>query len=134
MLLGTHQRLAKVNDFTVKARDSIFERVYQFNYLGVTLDPCRSWNDHIDHTASKILARIGMLREVRKVIPRKACITLYDAMILSLYDYCSAVWDSHKCISYFCGFNSYSRKYLTPESSQDRNKNKKNHFATDSIK
>ena len=24
MLLGTHQRLAKVNDFTVKARDSIF--------------------------------------------------------------------------------------------------------------
>ena len=35
-----------------------------------------------------------MLRKVPKVIPREACITLYDAMILPLYDYCSAVWDS----------------------------------------
>ena len=35
-----------------------------------------------------------MPRKVRKVIPREACITLYDAMILSLYDYCSAAWDS----------------------------------------
>ena len=34
-----------------------------------------------------------MLRKVRKVIPRDACITLYNAMILPLFDYCSAVWD-----------------------------------------
>ena len=54
MLLGTHQRLAKVNGFAVKykARDSIFVRVYQFKYLGVTFDLCLSWNDHIDYIAS----------------------------------------------------------------------------------
>ena len=94
MLVGTHQRLAKVNDFTVKARDSIFERVYQFKYLGVTLDPCFSWNNHTDYIASKISAWIGMLQKARKVIPREACIMLCDAMILPPYDHCSAVWDS----------------------------------------
>ena len=34
-----------------------------------------------------------MLRKARKVVPREACITLYDTMILPLFDYCSAVWD-----------------------------------------
>ena len=53
-----------------------------------------SWDDHIDYIASKSSARIGMLRKVRKVIPIEACITLFDAMILPLYDYCSAVWDN----------------------------------------
>ena len=78
----------------LKHGNSVFERVNQSKYLVVTLDPCLSWNDHIDYIASKISARIGMLRNVRKVIPREACITLYDAMISPLYDYCSAIWDS----------------------------------------
>ena len=34
-----------------------------------------------------------MLRKARKVIPRDACITLYNAMIFPLFDYCSSVWD-----------------------------------------
>ena len=50
---GTHQRLASVGNFTVKAKDTIMSRVYQFKYLGVVLDPCLSWNDHIDYTSRK---------------------------------------------------------------------------------
>ena len=34
-----------------------------------------------------------MLRKARKVIPREACVILYDSMILPLFDYCVAVWD-----------------------------------------
>ena len=44
-------------------------RVYQFKYLGVILDPSLTWNDHIDYIASKISARLGMLRKAPKVIP-----------------------------------------------------------------
>lgn len=94
MLLGTHQRLAKVSSFTVKARDTILQRVYKFKYLGVVLDPHLSWNEHIDHITSKISSRLGMLRKARDVVPREACITLYNAMVLPLFDYCSIVWDS----------------------------------------
>ena len=93
MLVGTHQRLARVTSFCVTACNKTFSRVYQFKYLGVMLDPSLSWNDHIDHISSKISSRLGMLRKARKVIPREACITLYDSMILPLFDYCSAVWD-----------------------------------------
>ena len=92
MLVGTHQRLSRVNSFTVHARNNILGRVYQFKYLGVMLDPTLSWNDHIDYISSKISSRLGMLRKARRVVPREACITLYESMVLPLFDYCSAVW------------------------------------------
>ena len=57
------------------------------------LDPCLSWNDHIELISTKTSSRLGMLRKARRVIPREACITLYDTMILRFFYYCSAVWD-----------------------------------------
>ena len=35
-----------------------------------------------------------MLRKVRKVIPRESCLTLYNAVILPVFDCCAVVWDS----------------------------------------
>ena len=35
-----------------------------------------------------------MLRKARKVIPRESCLTLYNAMILPVFDYSAVVWDS----------------------------------------
>ena len=94
MFVGSQQKFARVTDFCIMARNKTLGRVYEFKYLGVVLDSCLSWNDHIDLISTKISSRLGMLRKARRVIPRKACITLYDTMILPLFDYCSAVWDS----------------------------------------
>ena len=58
------------------------------------LDPYLSWNDHIDYIGCKISAKLGMLRKARKVILREWCLTLYNAMILAVFDYCAVVWDS----------------------------------------
>ena len=79
MLVGTHQRLVRVINFRITARNMPLGSVYQFKYLGVILDPSLTWNDHIDYIASKISSRLGILRKVRKVIPRESCITLYDS-------------------------------------------------------
>ena len=34
-----------------------------------------------------------MLRKALKVIPRESCLTLYNATILPVFDYCAVVWD-----------------------------------------
>ena len=68
--------------------------VFWFKYLGVTLDPNLSWNEHIDVLGNKISSRLGMLRKARKVLPRDACLTLFNAMVLPLFDYCCVVWDA----------------------------------------
>ena len=51
-------------------------------------------DDHIDYIGCKISAKLGVLRKVRKVILRESCLTLYNAMILAVFDYCAVVWDS----------------------------------------
>ena len=91
MLTGTYQRLSLVDSFTVRAGDTVLSRVYQFKYLGVMLDPYLSWNDHIDYIWRKISAKLGMLRKARKVIPRESCLTLYNAMITPVFDYCAVL-------------------------------------------
>ena len=52
--------------------------------LGVVLDPCLSWNDHINFITNKISSRLGMLRKAEKILPQETYITLYNAMILPL--------------------------------------------------
>ena len=91
--MGTHQKLNSVQSFTVSVNDKDLERVYIFKYLGVILDPCLTWNEHIEHIGNKISSRLGMLRRARKVTPKEACITLFNAMVLPLFDYCCVVWD-----------------------------------------
>ena len=67
MLSGTHQRLARMDTFLVKAKDTVLSRVYQFKYPGVILDPSLSWNDHVDYIGRKVSMRLGMLRRARKL-------------------------------------------------------------------
>ena len=95
MLTGTHQRLALVDSSTVRAGDTVLSQVYQFKYLGIMLDAYLSWNDHIDYIGRKISAKLSMLRKARKVIQRESGLTLYNAMILPVFDYCAVIWDSH---------------------------------------
>ena len=83
-----------MNSVTVRAGDTVLSRVYQFKYLGVMLDPYLTWNDHTDYIGRKISAKLGMLRKARKVIPRESCLTLCNAMILPVFDYCAVVWNS----------------------------------------
>ena len=59
MFTGTHQRLAVVDSFTVRAGDTVLSRVY-LKYLGVMVDPYLLWNDHIDYIGRKISAKLGM--------------------------------------------------------------------------
>ena len=42
---------------------------------------------------SKIFSWLGMLRRASKVLPRSACITLYNAVVLSLFVYCACIWN-----------------------------------------
>lgn len=58
-------------------------------------------NDLDDYISTKISSLLGMLRKARKIICQ-ACVTLYVAMILPLFDYCSAVQE--KCGKTNCNF------------------------------
>ena len=70
MLVGSQRKFLRVTDHRITARNyKTLGRVYEFKYLGVMLDSCLSWNDHIDLISTNISSRLGMLRKAPKVIP-----------------------------------------------------------------
>jgi hypothetical protein len=62
-------------------------------YLGVTLDASLNFDDHVAHVCSKISKAIGILKYC-KFLPTPVLITMYNAIILPHFDYCSTVWGS----------------------------------------
>ena len=91
MLIGTHQRLSTVDNFMVMAENINLTTVGTFRHLGIILDQTLSWKDHVSSLGKKISSRLGMFRRARKVLPKHTCLTLYNAMILPLFDYCAPV-------------------------------------------
>ena len=94
MLVGTHQRTTEASDLVIEISNTRLERVNKFKYLGLLQDNTLSWKDHIEYIGHKISSRLGILLRSRKVLPKPTCQTLYNTLVLPLFDYCSPVWDS----------------------------------------
>ena len=47
----------------------------------------------IEHIGNKISSGPGMLGRATKSHPKEAFISLFNAMVLPLFDYCCCVWD-----------------------------------------
>ena len=91
VLVGTRQRLNAVESFSVAADKTSLERVDTFKYLGVTMDETLSWKEHVSLLGKKVSSRLALLRRARKVLPKSTCITLYNAIVLPLFDYFGVV-------------------------------------------
>ena len=95
--MTTHQRLSKLNSFTIKSRETILSREYKFKYLGVMLDPCLTWNYHIDYITTKILSWLGICcgRLGRSFLGGYVshCMSLWSYLTVPPFDYYSTVWD-----------------------------------------
>ena len=58
-------------------------------YLGMIVDDCFTWEDHIEYITLKINRGIGINRRVRQLIPEKALLLLYQTLIDTCF---STVW------------------------------------------
>ena len=96
MLVVTHQRTAEADDLVMEISNTCLERVNKFKYLGVLLDNTLSWKDYVylEYIGNKILSRLGILCQARKVLCKPTCQMLYNTLVLPLFNYCSPVWDS----------------------------------------
>ena len=92
MIFGSPQKLNRIQNILVKVEDTCFERTQSFKYLGVTLNQSMSWADHVDAISTKINQRIGLIRRIRDVLPLQVRVTLYNTLILPLFDYGDVIW------------------------------------------
>ena len=73
-----------IEDETKTIKDSL-------KILGVTLDNQLSFEQHLEESISKVNAKIGALRRIRKFISEQVALKLYIAYVLPQLEYCSPI-------------------------------------------
>ena len=51
-----------------------------------------TWQDHISSIVNKVNQRLGVLRRVKQMLPLQSRLTLYNSLVLPLFDYGDIVW------------------------------------------
>ena len=95
MIIGSRQRISIIiTDLKIELGESVIKRVNKSKTLGIVTDEHLSWNDQIQNVVTKVSKEIGMLRRIRQFVPKSTILRIYNAIVLSHFDYCSLVWDN----------------------------------------
>ena len=101
MILGTpHMTSVKVRkDLNVSLNNTTPERVRFTKFLGVLIDECLTWKQHIDCVSKTISRNIGVMNKLKYSIPGRILHTLYCTLITPYLNYGILIWGS-TCKSY----------------------------------
>ena len=82
MLIGSRQRLSQIISHPILSIGSeSIKRVSSTKTLGVMLDECITWKDHIDEVAKKAAKGIGILRRSKGFLDKDTLKTVYIALL-----------------------------------------------------
>ena len=94
MLFGTPNMLSTTAPLALSHGTDKIEQVASFKYLGVTLDSKLNFEDFIDEIARKVASRIAVLGRVRRYLPVRHRVMLFNTLVLPHFDYASIVWSN----------------------------------------
>ncbi|CAL8076821.1 unnamed protein product [Orchesella dallaii] len=81
---------------SICVRNHVIQRVYTFKYLGVTLDPCLTFEEHYKLVSQKLARKIKYLRGFKRFLTDKVMKLMVNAHLHSVLDYALDIW---ACIS-----------------------------------
>lgn len=90
----------KNKDFTIRkesvnsiqVRNYEIERVFNFKYLGVTLDPCLIFNLHYESVVKKLTNKIRYLRGFKRYFNPQIFKVMVNCHLYSVIDYAIDIW------------------------------------------
>ncbi len=86
MVFHTPQK--RVKPFGLKIENTIVERVYEFNFLGLIMNENLNWKCHVNNIANKISNSTGILNKLKVFFPLNAKVLIYNSLILSHLNFC----------------------------------------------
>ena len=96
-------------------KEEIVETVSSYKYLGVTVDDCLKWNDHLKLLKNKVHQRMYFLSKlVCFNIDRTLCTLFYRSCIESIVTFCISVWGGNISVADKQGVNRIIKR--RPES------------------
>ena len=99
--MGTsHMTSVKTSSsLSVILNDTVLERVKNTKFLGVQIDECLTWKNHIDCISKTLSRNIGVMNKLKYSIPTRILHTLYCSLVSPYLNYAILIWGK-TCKSY----------------------------------
>ena len=94
LAVGVQQLLQKLSSFCITLFDKELQSLPVVKDLGVLLDTCLSYNEHISKTASNCLLKLQQFNRIKHVLDRKTLLLVINSFLFSRLQYCSTVWSN----------------------------------------
>ena len=100
MIMGTLQKLSSLDSDPFMTPFKLILNNYEIRrvkktttkYLGMIVDDCLTWEDHMKLYTLKINRDIGIIKRIKQLISEKAALLFYQTLIDPYFRYCSTVW------------------------------------------
>ena len=76
----------------VKIDNTVIERKKEARFLGVIVDEKLTWAKHINAVKTKMARFIGIMYKIKRLLPTKARLQIFQSFVQSHLNYCSLVW------------------------------------------
>ena len=92
MLVGSKQRLSKCRKINIRIKNVILETVEVSKLLGVNIDCCLTWSNHLEILANTISKKLGILKCLKPIMSGDALLKVYSCIIFPHFNYFYTVW------------------------------------------
>ena len=76
----------------MKIGEQHISRVQSTKSLGVVFHQRLVWKEHVDSLCKRVSSGLAALKQARQYVPFRTLLTIYNALIKPLFDYCDVVW------------------------------------------
>ena len=90
MLFHMPQKVIPCLSFSINGLQ--IENVYNFNFLGLTINCHLDWKPHLNSIGIKIARVIGLLRKLKYTLPTQVLRSIYNSLILPPMHYALLAW------------------------------------------
>lgn len=88
------RRSAHSTKESINISNTNIEEADTVKYLGLTLDRCLSWRQHIQSVVRKVSGPVGMLAKINRFMPKKIMLMIYNSIVHSHLSYLTLLWAS----------------------------------------
>ena len=123
MIIGTEQRLRNCRKLLMKVDDITIENISCAKLLGVYIDRCLTWSEHVEILSKKLASKIGDLCRLRSFLSTDLLLKSFNTIVFPHFNYCCTVWGNMKnkdCLHKLCKVQNraarviLNRNFYTP--------------------
>ena len=92
MLLRNSKNTKNTNQFKLKLNDYEIQEVEEIKFLGIKIPTDLKFKTHYEHVISKMKSGLAALNMVKKTLPTRTKLQIFNALIKPHYEYASIVW------------------------------------------